>query len=162
METFRINVPANFYVGKPDNYTRIGLDTIYYVAADTLVDAQDLAVNFIGEFGSSSFGFDVQRFSISEIIEQTFTREADQRGRGYYSTEEAHLRSLIKRTAFDLGSISIDRMILVLANNDKRFIGARIEASEGDRRRVVYLNDAEGAFVDYSADAIVRAVEAKF
>lgn len=162
MDTFHLGVPAGTFLGDAADFDRVEESVIYYIAARNLEAAQEVAVQFIGEYGSTSVSFQIDVVDVAKAIARNEEKYAGHKQRGVYSDEEKHLLKLFKAASFDLGSISIDRMVVVVSQEGKQLVGARIEASEGDRRRVIYLDDQRDAFANLKAGTIIQAVEAKF
>jgi hypothetical protein len=162
MEVIALKIPAGMYVGNADHHIKTGEDTIYYVVADSLAAAQDVLTSFLGAHASESFSFTTKQVNLSEALKNSFEQSQKDREVGYATAEEKHIRRLLDRISLDLGSIVIDRMFFVISNEGKQLIGVRIEAHEGDRRRVVYLEDQRDALTNLKPEAIIHALEEKF
>ncbi len=160
METFYFSVPAGTHVGNDKDYFTVGADVTYYIAAANLEAAQEVAATFAGEMVSLSTTFQFDVSYVDKVLARNAEKDAPAKERGAYSAPEQLMRKLIKKAARDLGSISIDRAVF-LVTPDGELKGARIEASEQERRRVIYL-DERGPFSDLAPEAIIRAVEEKF
>jgi hypothetical protein len=161
MEVVSLRIPAGMYVGNSTDHRRLDEDTITYVAADSLAAAQTVVAEFYGEMSSSSFTFS-QPVVLSAALERSHQKAQEQKAQGYTTPEENHIRLLLRKAAWDLGSIVIDRAFFVMSNEGKRLMGARIEAHEGERRRVAYIEELGTPFESINPEHIIHALEEKF
>jgi len=162
MQIFHLNIPAGIHVGTASEHTKIEENSIYYVAASGLKRAQDALVDHIGPQGCRSFSFATETLDLAAILAEQAEKQAEHRKEGYVTDEEKQISRLLRKASRDLGSIAIDGAIFVISNEGKQLIGARIEAHEGSRHRVIYLQDERDALANLKSEAIVKAVEPKF
>ncbi|QNG62632.1 hypothetical protein B1VFA_142 [Rhizobium phage B1VFA] len=159
MEIFSLQIPADVYLGSPESYVRYDQEITNYIAADSLAAAQQIVSEFHGEMMSLSFGFD-RAISLSQKLEETYQKK--QETQAYQTPEEKHIEYLLQKASWDLGSIVIDRAFFLVSNKDRLLKGARIEAHDGDRRRVVYIEELNVRLDTILPHQIIQPLEAKF
>lgn len=157
MEYGSLRLTAGMHVGDEDNSKVVKEDAIFIFAGSSMNAIQDHATKRFGEYGSSDSSFMHEKYKVSDAI-----LKRRENNRGQLDENERDLKRLIEAVQEDLGSIAITSAFCVLSTNGKQVIELRIEASEGQKRRIIKLYDQKDVISSLKIDALVQMIEAKF
>jgi hypothetical protein len=157
MEIANLVIANDTYVGSPDLYRKIQLPTKYLFAASDMNTINECALSHLGKMASTNFSFLGETWEIENLLAHN-----KERAKGILLPEETQWLRLLERVKRDLGSINIDSAIAEVSQEGKVLMLIRIEASEGNRRRVVKLGEQSGPIDTVAPHILIDAIEAKF
>lgn len=133
MEVFWFEIPAELFVGDVNDHVWLAGPHQYVMIANDLEHAKSVARSYLGPWISLKQSFDAN----SKSVEDFFAYEHEKSRLELDSA--AIVKRFITRLVDDLGSIDLVSAIFRISVADGSIVTEfRLEASEGERRRVIY------------------------
>lgn len=163
MQYFHVKIYQGSWVGDKHYPVFVEKDTVYGVLAADQPAAMKVFSGVVSEYASQDRSFEGGSVDFNAVMKKNFAQSESDRKRGIMSDIERHLRRLVDKASNDLGSIVIDSAFVAITDDNNRLLFARFEAREGERRRVVYLDDPQsGILQGLVPSVLVDAIQAKF